>query len=527
MTLRPTDHRAPLFARDLPLRAFAAVILCSAGCASTSPVTPPGDTGGAASGSTGGAGGMALSSGNGSSSGGGGASVTTTPATFRTLLTGQYLSATNGGGSALTAGSAAVAADETFTLTDLDGGALLDGDEVHLASTKGQYVSAKNGGGDTVDVSATTAGDNETFVIKRIAGPAPIVSGDRIALETKLKVNYLSAIDGGGGAVRADAPWIKEWETFTIHLDSSSSSSTTSSSSSSGSGGGTTDYAPYFPTWTWDDGGTYPYSNLVDLRNKTGMPGVTLAFVLSGGGCQTDDAVTAHVADIKQFVAMGGHVKASFGGAGGTYIEAGCNDADALAGAIGAFVDQTGINDLDFDIEQDAAYGLSDLRGLALKKLQDAKGTLVSFTLPTGPDGLGDGGKQVVQGALKAGVTISHVNLMTMDYGQFQGQPLGPIAIGSVEGARGQLQAMIPGLGDAQAYGMLGATPMIGTNDSGEMFSLDDAALLAKFARDKGLGLISFWAISRDRVCDSGKDGCSTVNSGSFDFHNILKSAQQ
>jgi chitinase len=300
-----------------------------------------------------------------------------------------------------------------------------------------------------------------------------------------------------------------------------------SASSTSSSGGNTTDYAPYFPTWTWDDGGTYPYSNLVDLRNKTGMTGVTLAFVLSGGGCQTDDAVTAHVADIKSFVAMGGHVKASFGGALGTYIEADCGDADSLAGALGAFVDATGIDDLDFDIEQDAAYGLSDLRGQALKKLQDAKGTLVSFTLPTGPDGLVDGGKQVVQGALNAGVKISHVNLMTMDYGQFEGQPLGPVAIASVEGAKGQLQAMIPGLGEAQAYGMLGATPMIGTNDTGEMFSLDDASLLAQYARDKNLRLISFWAISRDRVCDTGKDGCSTVNGGAFDFHNILKTSQQ
>ncbi len=51
----------------------------------------------------------------------------------------------------------------------------------------------------------------------------------------------------------------------------------------------------------------------------------------------------------------------------------------------------------------------------------------------------------MVQGALSAGVQISHVNLMTMDYGQFQGKPLGPVAIQSVNGTKGQLKAMIRG----------------------------------------------------------------------------------
>ena len=270
-----------------------------------------------------------------------------------------------------------------------------------------------------------------------------------------------------------------------------------------------------------------PYTGLVDLRSKTGISGVTLAFVLAGNGCHTDGDVLAHLDDIKAFTAMGGHVKASFGGASGTYLEYNCGDPGSLAQAIGEFVDASGITDLDFDIEQDAAYGLSGRRGQALKQLQDTKGIKVSFTLPTDPGGLGGGGLQVVQGALDAGVHISHVNLMTMDYGQFVGQPLGPVAIQSVNSAKGQLQGLIPGLTEAQAYGMLGATPMIGLNDSGEMFSLDDAKQLAQFARDKKLGLIAFWSIDRDRVCSSGKDSCSTVNGGAFDFHAALATVQQ
>ncbi len=84
-------------------------------------------------------------SGGGGGGGGGSGSFTATPATFRTLLTSQYLSAKDGGGSTLTAGSKAVGAAETFTLTDLDGGALTSGDEVRLAASGGQYISAKNG----------------------------------------------------------------------------------------------------------------------------------------------------------------------------------------------------------------------------------------------------------------------------------------------------------------------------------------------------------------------------------------------
>ena len=437
---------------------------------------------------------------------------------------GNYLVADKGGGADLMAYSTQAKEWETFTLTDLNGGSLMSGDVVTLMGTGGQWVSAAQGGGGKLTVTAPWQKGWEQLKIVKASGSGKIGSGDKIALQTTVGGEYLSVINAGGSTVTATAPWIKEWETMTLI--------TVSPGVPGGNGGnpggnGVTEYAPYFPTWTWDNGGTYPYSNLVDLRNKTGITGVTLAFVLAGSGCKVDNDVISHVADIKAFVAMGGKVKASFGGAAGTYIEYNCGDPDSLAGAIGAFVDKTGIKDLDFDIEQDGAYGLSSLRGKALKKLQDSKGIKVSFTLPAEPGGLAGGGKQVVQGALSAGVQISHVNLMTMDYGQFQGQPLGPVAIQSVNGAKGQLKAMIGGLSDAQAYGMLGATAMIGTNDTGEVFSLNDAKTLAKFARDNKLGLVSFWSIDRDRACTTGFNDCSTKNSGSFDYHNILKTSQQ
>jgi mannan endo-1,4-beta-mannosidase len=211
-----TDSRAPIFPLGGPVLAFAALVACASGCttAGATARTEAGGGEGGAPGSTAGAGG-----GVSSSSGGGGPSSTTTPATFRTLLTAQYLSATEGGGGPLTAGSKAASAAGTFALTDLDGGALVDGDEVRLVTSNGGYVSAKDGGGGALEVSSAAPGDDETFVITRLAGPATIAPGDLVALKTKLKVNYISAIDGGGGEVRADAPWAKGWESFTIGLD--------------------------------------------------------------------------------------------------------------------------------------------------------------------------------------------------------------------------------------------------------------------------------------------------------------------
>jgi hypothetical protein len=453
------------------------------------------------------------------------ASITATQLTVNLkTYAGNYLVADKGGGADLMAYSTQAKEWETFTLTDINGGSLVSGDIVTLKGVGGQWVSALQGGGGKLTVTAPWEKGWEQLRIVKATGSGKIAGGDKIALQTTVGGEYLSVINAGGSTVTATAPWIKEWETLTLITVGSDDNG---GNGGTGSGNGVTEYAPYFPTWTWDNGSVYPYSNLVDLRNKTGITGVTLAFVLAGSGCKVDNDVISHVADIKAFVAMGGKVKASFGGAAGTYIEYNCGDPDSLAGAIGAFVDKTGIKDLDFDIEQNGAYGLSSLRGKALKKLQDSKGIKVSFTLPAEPSGLASGGKQVVQGALNAGVQISHVNLMTMDYGQFQGQPLGPVAIQSVNGTKGQLKAMIGGLTDAQAYAMIGATAMIGTNDTGEVFSLADAAQLAQFARDNKLGLVSFWSIDRDRKCSSGFNDCSTKNSGSFDFHNILKTSQQ
>jgi chitinase len=296
----------------------------------------------------------------------------------------------------------------------------------------------------------------------------------------------------------------------------------------------TIDYAPYFPTWIWGGSG-YAFTGLADLQAKSGLNEVTIAFVLSNGGCNTTQDIEQNLSDVKAFVAAGGHVKASFGGADGAYVESQCTDAASWAGALEDFVDATGITDLDFDIEQDAVLtdAVNEMRGQALKLAQDAKGIQVAFTLAANPSpngGLTSQGLSVVSHAIGAGVKVWHVNLMTMDYGDsYGGQPLAPVAIGSLTDANAQLVSLVPGLTVAAAWRMLGVIPMIGKNDDSEVFSLDDAKTLAAFATSNTLGLVSFWSIDRDQVCPSGADynSCSTVDPTTFAFDDVLKTVTQ
>jgi hypothetical protein len=136
--------------------------------------------------------------------------------TLRTLDTRQYVSATGGGGGTVTATSAAAAANESFRISDLTSSVLTDGDSIRIAASNGSFLSAA-GGGD-LTAQATVAGADETFVLHRIAGPGVVSTGDLVALETKSTTHYVSAINGGGGALQTSAPWAKGWESFWIAI---------------------------------------------------------------------------------------------------------------------------------------------------------------------------------------------------------------------------------------------------------------------------------------------------------------------
>ncbi|MCE9573180.1 MAG: hypothetical protein K8W52_08490 [Deltaproteobacteria bacterium] len=138
---------------------------------------------------------------------------------LRTTITGHRLSASGASdATAIRATAVAVSSAELFTLVDLDGGDLVDGDAVQLATHDGAQWTAVGGGGSALTVGPI-ADDTQTFHLHRIAGPGSIASGDAIAFGARDGVHYVSAIDGGGGAVTVDAPHAREWEMFEVTLD--------------------------------------------------------------------------------------------------------------------------------------------------------------------------------------------------------------------------------------------------------------------------------------------------------------------
>ncbi|GEM44915.1 Ig-like domain-containing protein [Deinococcus cellulosilyticus] len=308
-----------------------------------------------------------------------------------------------------------------------------------------------------------------------------------------------------------------------------------------------TEYAPYFYTWGWGNTTDYLFSSLQDMKAKTGLNGATLAFVIAApGSCSitTDGAVNRIEGDMKNdiaaFRAGGGLLKVSFGGANGTYLESdtACRTVDDLYNALKGFVDRTGLTDLDFDVEQghEMSDAINSKRAQALARLQAANPSVkVSFTLASTPvdrwntpGGLSTASLNVVKSAVSAGVKINKVNLMTMDFGSYysSGRTMADASISAVSETFKQLKVIYPSRTDAEIWKMLGATPMIGQNDiASEIFTLQDARDLTAWARSKGLGLVSFWAIQRDQVCKNGAGLaiCSMQNTAPYQYHNIFK----
>jgi chitinase len=373
-----------------------------------------------------------------------------------------------------------------------------------------------------------------------------------VALVSSIALGCSSAGSGGSATTTTGSGGSGGGATTTTGSGGSGGGATTStgsggagvggSSGVGGSGGGAVEsgreYAPYFYSWGWGNP-AYPFTSLVDLKAKSGLGAVTLAFVLSNGGCSPTTDIHDHAADIAAFVAAGGKVKASFGGANGTYLENACGDVASLAQAIESFVVATGVSDLDFDVEQAGAMTeeVNQRRSLALASVQSKLGVRVAFTLASfprdkwdTPGGMSPASLGVVASALAAGVKLGRVNLMTMDFGPYfsDGKAMGDLAISALRDANTQLRGLIPGLDEEGAFALLGATPMIGKNDvASEVFSLQDAQILVSFAKEKKLGLLAFWAINRDQPGSGDLGLYSHAQSEAFAFHQVFAAALQ
>jgi hypothetical protein len=128
----------------------------------------------------------------------------------------NYLTADGGGGGDVRATARTAGSFETFTLTILGGGPLVDGDRLLLRTSDGQhYVQAVGGGGATLRASGSTPGTWETFIIEKPQGGG-IWPGDEVRLRAPAVSWYVVADGGGGSSVSVTRPSAGPWETFRI-----------------------------------------------------------------------------------------------------------------------------------------------------------------------------------------------------------------------------------------------------------------------------------------------------------------------
>ena len=264
---------------------------------------------------------------------------------------------------------------------------------------------------------------------------------------------------------------------------------------------------------------------LVSTSQSSGIKFFTIAFVISGNGCQAslngtplaqENSIAGSINNLR---AIGGDVIISFGGAGGQELALTCGSVSSLQSQYQAVINKYNVKALDFDVEGPALdnTNANDRRNAALAALQTANpGLVISYTLPVAKSGLEQNSINLLQNAQVHGVNVNVVNIMTMDYAN-DNSDMGANAISASNGTISQLQA----------HGMpsnLGITPMIGLNDTApETFTLSNASAVRTYADSNSrVTRITFWSVGRDQQCSgpitSASDSCSGVAQSMWQF---------
>lgn len=302
---------------------------------------------------------------------------------------------------------------------------------------------------------------------------------------------------------------------------------------------GTTLAAPYVDLAGW------PTPDLTAMATATGAKAMTAAFVVQEAGKVCSPAWGSYSAyvvggsgdfasNISAYQASGGRVVVSFGGAANSELAENCTDETALLAAYTTVVDRFSLDRIDFDIEGAAVSNATANQRRArvvaqLQKAYAAKGRSleVSLTLPVMPYGLVASGLRTAKEFAAAGVAVTQVNVMAMDYGSTY-TDMGTHAITAAQSTVTQLRGIpqYSAFTDARLFAMVGVTVMIGQNDiAGEVLTLADATKVASFAKSNGVGELSWWDLTRDRPCSTPTEAiylCTRLSDPTWAFSKAL-----
>jgi hypothetical protein len=298
-------------------------------------------------------------------------------------------------------------------------------------------------------------------------------------------------------------------------------------------------YSPYKDLAMWRDNASHVITAAHDgkpqpfIRNGKpafGPGALTWAFATGECGDETwagRRAQDVAKANVPQFNAAGVDYIISTGGQGGVFT---CASDAGMERFIARYASPRLIG-FDFDIEegQTPAQVQSLVARIRAAQLRHPE-LRFSFTIATAAASDGSLGSLNALGegilrAIAAGGLRGHViNLMTMDYGPASAANC-VVRDGACDMGRSAIQAA---RNVSTKYGVplshIELTAMIGVNDVVEnIFTLDDARVMADAVRELGLAGLHFWSLDRDTPCPTN-DGtvlptCSTlqqVRSGEF-----------
>src|SRR6266511_2175070 len=237
-----------------------------------------------------------------------------------------------------------------------------------------------------------------------------------------------------------------------------------------GGGGGGAMAAPYYY-----NGWGNP-SNIGTVMSATGVKQITMAFMLSGGGCvpmwDSSRPLTGGVdqATINAVRANGGDVEISFGGWSGNKLGPNCSSASALAGAYQQVINAYALKFIDIDIENTDEFENATVQDRILAALRIVKqnnpGIKTIVTFGTSTNGPAGSGSRLITQAAALGANIDVFTIMPFDFGG--GADMYGNTVNAANGLKNQLRSAF-GWSDAQAYSHVGISGMNGLSDQSEV----------------------------------------------------------
>lgn len=272
--------------------------------------------------------------------------------------------------------------------------------------------------------------------------------------------------------------------------------------------------SPYVFSWgVWNK--TSAINTFTDLLTKTSLKAGTYGFLIANASGKPDHSeIVSYADDFKTFIAGGGALTISFGGANGTMLEK-VMTADAIVTEIKYLVSTYGASGFDWDIEGSNAADsalIAKAAAVCATLRKDLPALRLSITIAADASGISS---TIPKAFKKAGVTPDFVNIMTMDY--YTGTNGSAPAISAAKAACATLKTVFGFSSDAEAYAHLSICPMIGTNDDKTVFSPTHMKEVLDFVNANGLYGITYWAANRDTAKPSSVTYEDINNYSGFD----------